>query len=144
VDVEVSWIDQRRQSHICVGGIGVQREPVTSPVGQGDYYACYVAGHSEDDLIGADIVVLGARFQPPSRGQRWRPLAALRVMSVGGLHVEVGVRKTVMDIPPEHPTVALERGPTPYHRHHRIIPQYVLFCRDEYAPPNGGEFTYIL
>src|ERR1035437_2452928 len=51
-------------------------------------------------------------------------------MSAGGLHLEVGVRIAVMAIPPEHPTVALERGPTPYHRHHRIIPQYVLFCRD--------------
>jgi hypothetical protein len=39
VDVQVPWIDQRREPDPRVSGIGVQREPLTSSVGQGDCYA---------------------------------------------------------------------------------------------------------
>jgi hypothetical protein len=71
VDVEVSWIDQRREPRTGMGGIGVQREPVTSSVGQGDRYACYVAGHADDDLIGALVVMPGVGSQSHPRF-RWR------------------------------------------------------------------------
>src|SRR5665811_2559453 len=82
------WIDQRREPHARVGGIGVQREPVMSSVGQGDCDACYVARNSEDDLIGAHVVVPGVRCQPHPWAQRRPRVATLRVMSVGGLHLE--------------------------------------------------------
>ena len=39
VDVQFPWIGQRREPGTRVSGIGVQREPLTSSVGQGDCYA---------------------------------------------------------------------------------------------------------
>jgi hypothetical protein len=46
-------------------------------------------------------------------------IAALRVMSVGGLHIEESGRITVIAVRREHPSVVPDRGLTLDHRHNR-------------------------
>lgn len=108
MDVYVSWIDQRGEPHTRMGGIGVQSDPVSSSVGESDSYACDVASHSEDDLIGAHVVVSGVGCQPHPRAERRPLVAALRVMSVEGLHLKERDRIAFFAIRCKHPSVPLE------------------------------------